>query len=364
MKKCNDSQTIVNKKNYDYLKKFYDKYKKIEIIDKLLEKHYLHNSEKVIIDDIIIGIFDRINDPNSIYMSSSEYNNYCNATNNSNLRIGINIETTKQNIVIKEVIKNSPADINGLLKGDVIITLNDINVCDKIDYAMNTLRNNEINPITLAILRDNVIIKFNITKKKLSNQWIYAEILKQELGYIRLSKFNRTISDDFINTYKHLMDNNVKNIILDLRNNSGGEINEFLKIADYLIDDKIIFKYLDNAGIIKTKYSSKSSPNLPLWVLINEKTASSAEFLACALSDNNLCTLVGTKSFGKGTIQTTFALDNIDNSAVRITTSEVFRLNGDKLDKYGLTPDIMIKLDDKHSSLESLYNQITHDIGE
>ena len=168
--------------------------------------------------------------------------------------------------------------------------------------------------------------------------------MENNIGYIQIPSFDETTSSEFKTKFEELQKQNIKSLVIDLRNNGGGIVSEALKIADFIADkDSVLLYEVDKNGK-ETVKKSENDPivNMPIIVLVNGNTASSSEILAGALKDLGKAKIVGTKTYGKGVIQTLYSLS--DGSGLKITTEEYYTPNHNKINKEGITPDVEVDL--------------------
>ena len=179
-----------------------------------------------------------------------------------------------------------------------------------------------------------------------------SEVLDNNVGYISLPSFTENSSKEFKKNYENLKKQNIKSLIIDIRNNGGGIVKEALDMLDYILDkDKIMMITVNKQNkeeIEKTK--TTSSVDVPIVVLVNENSASASEIFAGALKENNKATIVGEKTYGKGVIQELLRL--ADGSGIKITTEEYFTPNKNKINKEGISPDVEVVLPENLSSTD------------
>ena len=191
-------------------------------------------------------------------------------------------------------------------------------------------------------------------RKKIDLYPIKTEILQNNIGYIKVSSFDDDCAKEFKQTYNELnKSNKLKGLIIDLRNNGGGIVDEALDMVDLILDkDKIELISINKKGEEEIK-KSKSNPviNVPIVVLVNDNTASASEIFAAALKENGKATIVGEKTYGKGVIQELISLR--DGSGIKVTIEEYLTPNRNKINKVGITPDKEVTLPD---TVTSIYN--------
>ena len=321
-------------------------------IKTVIEKNYLWKEkidEQKLRDGAIEGYVEGLGDKYTEYIPKSEMNEFKENITGSFVGIGVYMIADEESgkIIVYYPIPESPAEKAGIKSGDAIINV------DGKDYGyddFNTIADNikgkEGTKVKLVIEREGEKIDFEITRQKIETNPISSKVLNNNIGYIRLPSFDSDSSKRLKEKIDDLVSKNSKALILDLRNNGGGIVDEATKIADYFLDKgNTIMTTKDSNGkeeIEKTK--NKKLYDLPIIILTNENTASASEILTAALKDNERAKVIGTKTFGKGVIQTVISLS--DGSGLKITTAEYFTPNGTEINKKGILPDIEVKLPD------------------
>ena len=313
-----------------------------------LEKKYIGeiNDEKLI-EGAIKGYVDALGDPYTTYYTKEEMKTIMEETNGNFVGIGIYMtkDLEKNAILIIKPIEDSPAEKAGILPGDIITKVDDIEYSgDNLEEASNKIRGEEGTTVKLEIYRDGETKTFELTRTKVVVSHVTAKVLDNNIGYIAISDFEGECASEFETKYKQLEKQGIKKLIIDIRNNGGGIVDEALKIANMLVDkDSTLLITKDKSGTEEiTKATEKSIINIPTVLLVNEYSASASEILAGALKDNEKATLVGTKTYGKGIIQELHQLS--DGSGLKITVSEYYTPNHNAIHKIGITPDIEIDL--------------------
>ena len=270
-------------------------------------------------------------------------------TNGNFVGIGIymTIDVENNTILIISPIENSPAEKAGILPGDVITKVDDVEYTgEQMDEVANKIKGEEGSQVKLEILRDGKTETFEITRKKVVVSHIATKVLENNIGYIAISNFDGNCAEEFKTKYKELEKQGIKKLIIDIRNNGGGIVDEAIEIANTIVDKGntllITKDKQDNEDV--TKATENAIIDMPVVVLMNEYSASASEILAGALRDNNKATLIGTKTYGKGIIQELHQLS--DGSGLKITVSEYYTPNHVAINKIGITPDIEVELPD------------------
>lgn len=324
-----------------------------------LENKYIGEiNDEELIDGALKGYVNALGDPYTTYYTKEEMKEIMEETNGNFVGIGIYMtENIKDNVIIViKPIENSPAEKAGILPGDIITKINDVEYTgDKLEEASNKIRGEEGTKVKLEIYRNGETKEFEITRKKVVISHITTKVLEDNIGYIAISDFDGDCANEFKTKYKELEKKGITKLIIDIRNNGGGIVDESLEIANTIIEKGstlLITKDKKNNEDI-TKATENPIINMPVVVLTNEYSASASEILAGALKDNNKATLVGTKTYGKGIIQELNKLS--DGSGLKVTVSEYYTPNHTAINKIGITPDVEVELSDeakKQSNLE------------
>lgn len=322
--------------------------KSINYIKKILDKYYLNDiDEEQIKESAIQGYVAGLGDPYTEYIPKEEMEDYTVGLMGNYVGIGIYMtaNTEKNTIEVLMPIKGSPAEEAGIIAGDVITSVNGIKyTAEDIDTAADAIKGEEGSIVKLEILRKQEIKTFEITRKKVVTNPIESKKLENNIGYIQITSFDEETSDNFKTVYEKLKNEGITSLIIDLRNNGGGLVDEALKIADFIVPKGK--ELLITADKDKNEKIEKAEQDvlidLPIVVLVNKNTASSSEILAGALKDLNEATIVGTTTYGKGVIQQFLTLK--DGSGLKVTTHEYYTPNRNKINGKGIEPHEVVEL--------------------
>ena len=313
-----------------------------------LEKKYIGEiNDEELIEGAVKGYVDALGDPYTTYYTKKEMKTIMEETNGNFVGIGVYMtkDLEKNAILIIKPIENSPAEKAGILPGDIITKVDDVEYTGgKLEEASNKIRGEEGTKVKLEIYRNGETKTFELTRTKVVVSHVTTKVLNNDIGYIAISDFEGECASEFETKYKQLEKQGIKKLIIDIRNNGGGIVDEALKIANMLVDKDstlLITKGKSDKEEI-TKATEKPIINMPTVVLVNGYSASASEILAGALKDNGKATLVGTKTYGKGIIQELHQLS--DGSGLKITVSEYYTPNHNAIHKIGITPDVEIDL--------------------
>ncbi len=327
-----------------------DKYR--EIID----KYYLGEvDESKLEEGAIKGYIEGLDDPYTEYISKDDMDTYLDDTMGNFVGIGIYmIKNTKYDkIQVLSTIKGSPAENAGIQAGDLIVSVDGVEYkADDMTAVSNKIKGEEGTKVTVELLRGSENVKYELTRSKVKVNQVEGKVISDDIGYIKFTSFDETTAEDFKKQYQELAKKNIKSLIIDLRNNGGGIVDQALEIADYIVDKDSVLLYEVDKNNKETVRKAKTDPiiNMPIVILTNENTASASEILAGALKDLGKAKTVGTTTYGKGVIQQILKLN--DGSGLKITIEEYQTPNKNKINKVGIEPDEKVELPD---SVESIF---------
>ena len=322
--------------------------KSLKNIKSILKKYYLNDiDEDKAIDGAIEGYVSSLGDQYTEYIPKDEMEDYTQNLMGNYVGIGIYMsQNTKDNtIVVLTPIKYSPAEEAGILPGDIIKKINDVEYTgENMTAAANNIKGAEGTKVKLEIQRGQEIKTFEITRKKITTNPVIAEKLDNNIGYLEVTSFDENTAENFKSKYEELKAQGIDSLIIDLRNNGGGLVEEALKIADYIVPKgKELLVTVDKDGKEKVEKSKEDVLiDMPIVVLVNKNSASSSEILAGALKDLNEATIVGTTTYGKGVIQQFLTLR--DGSGLKVTVEEYYTPNRTKINGVGIEPNEKIEL--------------------
>lgn len=324
---------------------------KINKIENLIDQYYLFDIDKNKQQEgAVEGYVKSLGDPYSEFLTKEEMDSLNQQTEGEYAGVGIVVTPSETGaITVVSAIKGSPAFEKGIKKDDIILKINgkDYNASQMND-AVKVMKGKPNTDVKLTIARmenkTSKIFDVNITRRMISLTTVNSQKIG-DIGYINITQFDRKTDKEFIEQYENLKKQNVKSIVLDLRNNPGGLLDSTVKIADYLLPQGVIVKTVDKNKKEDVQKSDSSEQNLPMVVLVNGSSASASEILTGALKDYKKATIVGEKTFGKGIVQTIIPMEK--GEGLKLTISEYFSPNGNKIHKQGVKPDVEIKLDEK-----------------
>lgn len=298
-----------------------------------------------LLDYTIKGYINGLEDEYSEYMTADEWNEYQASALGNFVGVGIYMSMDKNdNIVIISPIPGTPAEEAGIKEGDIIVQIDEESTVGMTSNdASMKIKGEEGTKVKLKLLRNNEYIDVELERKEIKVYHVESKMLEGDIGYINLMVFDEGCSEEVKKAYESLKEQGAKKIVFDLRNNTGGLVDEALEIADYMIaKDKTILITKD-AKERKEINKSEHNPTMdcPIVVLVNEYSASASEILTGALKDNEEAKIVGTTTYGKGVIQNVFQLT--DGSVLKLTIAEYYTPNETKINKIGIEPDVVIE---------------------
>ncbi len=324
----------------------------------LIDKYYLGEEvdNETLKEGAIKGYIEALGDPYTEYISKEDMEDYMDDTMGNFVGIGVYMvkDTETNQIMVLSPIKNSPAEKAGIRPGDYIVEV-DGNACTGDDFSniSNKIKGEEGSTVKLKIQRDGETLDFEIKRENIKVNPVEGEVLEGNIGYIEFSSFDEGTAEEFKNKFNELKSQGITSLIIDLRNNGGGIVDEALKIAGYAVDKGTTLLYEVDKDGNETEEKSEVDKiiDMPIVILVNENTASSSEILSGALKDLGKAKIVGTKTYGKGVIQQILTL--ADGSGLKITTEEYLTPNRTKINKVGIEPDETVELPD---TVENILN--------
>ena len=325
--------------------------KSLKSIEKLVNSKYLNVSdidETKAIDGAIEGYIDSLGDEYTEYIPADEMKEYTESIMGNFVGIGIYmIQNTEKNLVqVLSPIRESPAEKAGIKAGDLITKVNGVSyTADQMTEMSKTIKGEEGSNVTIEVLRGEQTLTFEVTRAKVNTNPIYSEKLENNIGYLEITSFDEGVAEDFKSKYLALKEQGIKGLVIDLRDNGGGIVDEALKIVDYIVPkNQTTLITVDKDG--KEEVSKSKEDRLveePVVVLVNSSSASASEIMAGALKDLGKAKIVGTKTYGKGVIQQLLTLSN--GAGLKITVEEYYTPNKTKINKVGITPDYEVLLE-------------------
>ena len=322
---------------------------KMRIIDGYLDSMYYgeYNKEQAM-ENAYKGYVASLGDPYTEYFTAEDYESFNSYIDSSYCGIGVSVQnnTEKNVILVIDVFDNSPAKDAGIESGDIIKKVEGKEYTGaQLDDAVNAIKGEEGTVVKVTVLKASTgkEEEYNVKRQNVVIDTVEAEIIDGNIGYIYISQFGNNTADEFESKLEELTAKNIKGLIVDVRDNPGGTTVAVESIASSLLpEDTVIYYTSDKAGNKEYIKSKKDGIDIPLVVLANENSASAAEILVGAVKDNSRGTIVGTKTYGKGVVQS--LIDLQDGTALKITVERYYTPNGDYIHGKGIEPDFYVEL--------------------
>lgn len=321
-----------------------------DIMNLVKHKYVEEVDQEVLIEGAIRGMIDAIGDPYSTYMNPSEFKDFMISVDGSFEGVGLSLgyDESSSSIVVIAPIEGSPAFKAGIYPKDRIVKVDDVDLKSKnLDDAVKLMRGKKGTKVTIYVERPGVdeVLQFELVRDNIRLATVRHDILPGDIGYIKISSFDSYTSKEFKEAIDELENKGLKGIILDLRNNPGGSLQESVDVADRILGKGLIVYTEDRyKNKLEEYYSDEKKLSLPLVVLVNENSASAAEIVAGAIQDHKAGIIVGNKTYGKGSVQ---ELDPfVDGSGIKLTIAKYYIPSGRCIDGVGIEPDIKINLPD------------------
>ncbi len=340
-------KVIIPKQNYEYYEEMNQTFSKMMGLKLFIEENYYKSVDDVKFEDgVIKGLFQALDDPYSVYMNKNEYDDFMTHTKGTYGGIGVIMTPGEDGfITVVSPIEDTPGAKVGIKTGDKIVKVNGKEVtAEKLDEAVAMIKGEPGTKVSLSILRSGKDESFSveITRENIRLKTVKSKVFNDGIGYIRITMFDEKTSEDFKKHLKDLTKQDIKGLVIDLRDNPGGLLDECVKIADELLGEQVIVYTQDRTGKRNYENSDEGKVDFPYTILVNGGSASASEILAGAVQDTEAGELIGTTTFGKGLVQVLRPLD--DGTGFKLTTSQYFTPNGNYIHGKGIEPNITIEV--------------------
>ena len=351
------SKVLIAKQDYD----LFGEFNKLFVVRNIIEKKYIDKiDESKLVEGAVRGLAAGVGDPYTEYISPTELQAMNTEMQGEYAGVGLVVTMLDDKVTVVSPIEDTPGYKAGIKSGDIIIGVDRKGISGKklnevVDLlkgkpgtkvVITLAKKGETAPVDVTIIRENVVLNP-----------IKSEMLKDNIGYIRITTFNQeNVASLFHKALQDLKSKGYKGLILDLRDNGGGLLDQCTKIADELLGEGIIVYTIDNQGKKEVINSDKNKIDVPLVVLVNGGTASASEIVSGAVKDTNAGTLIGTKTFGKGIVQTIIPLPQ-DKSAIKVTIARYYTPSGICIQGIGIEPNIVLDLTDEQKKKTVLTRQ-------
>lgn len=333
----------------------YEELKTLTEVLSIVKKHYVEEVKtKDLIYAAIKGMLNSL-DPHSSFMPPEAYKELQVETKGEFGGLGIQIGVKDGMLTVIAPIEDTPAFKAGIKPGDKIIKINNESTRDmSMQDAVSKMRGAPKTSITISILREGwkEPKDFTMMRDIIKIKSVKSKVLEGNIGYIKVSQFQDQTSADLSAALKKLSEEKITSLILDMRNNPGGLLNSAIDVTGQFLPKGKLVVYTKTRSGEKSEFTTEGekSYDLPMIVLVNQGSASASEIVAGALKDWNRAVILGTQTFGKGSVQTVIPLS--DGAGLRLTTSKYYTPKGISIQNTGISPDILVKLEAKNGAKE------------
>lgn len=318
-----------------------------DIFERIRDSYVEEVDDKTLFEYAINGMLSSL-DPHSAYLQAEDFADLQEHTSGKFGGLGIEVSMEDGLILVVSPIDDTPAQKAGINAGDLIVSLNDEAVMGlSLNEAIEIMRGPIGEPISLEIRRkgEKELLSFTLKRAEISVTSVRTELLDDQIAYVRITQFQENTGTELLEKLEDwIAQDSINGIVLDLRNNPGGVLDAAVEVADSFIDDGLIVYTEGRAANSKITYeASHNTParDIPVVILINAGSASASEIVAGALQDHQRAAIVGTQSFGKGSVQSVLPLT--EDSAVKLTTARYFTPEGRSIQAQGIRPDIWVE---------------------
>ena len=322
-------------------------------VQKIIGTYFIDDyDEYTLADGAASGMVDATGDEWSYYLSADEVAAYEESMANAYVGVGITITEDAEagGMRVEEVVSGGPAEEAGIRVGDLLLAVEGEDVLPLgIDGTRNLVRGEEGTRVNMHFSRNGTEYDVSVERRSIETPVVTGELLDGSIGYVKIDNFDERSAAETIAFVKDLIGQGAEALLFDVRFNPGGYADELVKVLDYLLPEGDLFRSVDYAGREEVDTSDASCVELPMAVLVNEDSYSAAEFFAAALQEYEWATIVGSQTYGKGNFQTAFYLS--DGSMVNLSIGKYYTPGGKSLSETGVTPDVVVDLDDEQYAL-------------
>ena len=328
----------------------YERYQKLDtvldIMDLIEMGYYEEVDEAKLYEGAAAGVLAATGDPYTFYYTAEEYAEMWEEDEGEYGGVGIQISSSYVTGIctISRVFDNGPAREAGVLKGDILYKVEDMYVsATNVNDAVDIMRGTPGTTVKVTFLRGDEELTFDLVRAQISVNRIDSMMLTEDIGYIFLYEFAGDCAARFEKALNDLVAKGAKSLIIDLRDNPGGWVNDAEAIGDLFLDKGTLCYLQYKDGQREYYYTKDGKIDMPLVILVNEHSASSSEILTGALKDRADATVVGVQSYGKGIVQTVMPVGD-EGAGMQMTIAQYYTPNGNAVHKLGITPDVVIEL--------------------
>ena len=316
-----------------------------EILQVANEYYYQQPDEEAMLDGAAMGMLYGLDDPYTFYYDPESFAEMWEEDEGEYAGVGIQImaDYTTGLCTITRVFSDGPALAVGMRRGDILVRVEDLDVtATNLQDAVDIMRGEVGKDVSVQVMRDGEFIDFVITRAVVHTDWVNSCMLDERIGYISLYEFSGDCSPTFAIQLDNLIAQGAQALVIDLRDNPGGWVDDAQRIADFFLPEGVLatLEYRDGTKEYYNLTTDGKEVDIPLVVLINEFSASASEILSGALQDYDRATIVGVQSYGKGVVQYVLPIGS-RGAGMQLTVAQYFTAKGNEVHKVGITPDVV-----------------------
>ena len=323
-------------------------YAELEELRQIVDLYYYQEpDQQAMLDGAAMGLLYGLEDPYTFYYTPEAFTEMWEDDEGEYAGIGIQIMANYATglCTVSRVFLDSPALEVGMRKGDILTRVEDLDVtATNLQEAVDIMRGEVGKPVNVQVLRGDQLLDFVVTRAVVHVNWVNSCMLDEQVGYISLYEFSGDCAPTFAIQLDNLMAQGAKSLIIDLRDNPGGWVDDAQKLADLFLGECELasLEYRDGSREYYTATTDGKENNIPLTVIVNEFSASASEILSGALQDHERATIVGTQSYGKGVVQYVLPVGR-RGAGMQVTVAQYFTPDGHEVHKVGITPDVIVE---------------------
>ena len=325
---------------------------KLDQLEELIQEKFIEDADAKMLEDaaaaaMVLSTGDRW----SYYMTAEEYEAHREVAENAYVGVGMTIQATEEGMgfLILDVVPGGPAEEAGIRVKDLLIRVEDTDIrAMTLTVVRDLVKGEEGSSVSLTVLRQGTNETISVRRKRLETPVATAQMLDDSIGLVTIENFDERCAEESIAAIETLLEAGAEKLIFDVRYNPGGYASELVELLDYLLPEGDLFRTVRYDGQEHTDKSDADCLEIPMAVLVNASSYSAAEFFAAALREYEAAVVIGEKTVGKGYFQTTYKLS--DGSAVALSIGKYYTPKGISLAEDGLTPDVVIPLDEETAS--------------
>ena len=325
---------------------------RLEYAASLIDKNYLYEYDTdAMIDGAISGMVKGLGNKFTYYQTEEEYQESLQSGKSDYVGIGVHLTYDEETDVIRVLgtMPDSPAEKAGIKGGDLIFQVDDLIITADTYYdGVNNIRGEEGTDVKIRVKRGDEILEFTITRQKIQENNVTSEII-DGFGYIRIFAFDNDIYKQFRTAYDEIANQGISGLVIDLRNNPGGYVDDTLKILDMFVGQEDVLRLVDKNGKEKVfSTTDAENINIPLAVIVNQNSASASEIFASIVMDLNRGEVFGTQTYGKGVVQ--YVLRIKDHGSIDCVAAQYFTPSGVVIQDNGITPTHVVEVDEEYKN--------------